>query len=110
MIYHIATCADWNVEGDYYESSRFAEDGFVHCSNAGQVVRIANGMFKEAKDIILLEIDPTKLISKTVYENLLGGTELFPHVYGKINRSAVTRLIEPWQSKDGAFEFPEEWT
>ena len=110
MIYHIATLDDWHAKGEYYEPSRFAKDGFVHCSDAGQVAKIADGMFKESKDILLLEIDPTKLISKTVYENLLGGTELFPHIYGLINVSAVTRLIKPWQSKDGVFEFPQEWT
>lgn len=110
MIYHIATLDDWRARGEYYEPSRFVEDGFVHCSDDGQVARIANGMFEGCKDILLLEIDPTKLSSKTVYENLFDGIELFPHVYGLINISAITRVIEPWQSKNSVFEFPKEWT
>jgi uncharacterized protein (DUF952 family) len=38
---------------------------------------------------VLLHIDPARLQAPVRYENLEGGRELFPHVYGPVPVSAV---------------------
>jgi uncharacterized protein (DUF952 family) len=41
---------------------------------------------------VLLEIDPSRLSCRIVDENLEGGVELFPHVYGRLPMSAVVGI------------------
>jgi uncharacterized protein (DUF952 family) len=106
MIYHIATQDDWARSSDSYKPARFDKDGFIHCSDAGQVIRISNQLFRGQKGLVLLEVDPTRLCVKTVYENLEGGNELFPHVYGPIKKSAVVRVFSLDPRVDGTFAFP----
>jgi uncharacterized protein (DUF952 family) len=41
---------------------------------------------------VVFEIDPALLSCKVIDENLEGGIELFPHIYGRLPMSAVTRI------------------
>jgi uncharacterized protein (DUF952 family) len=67
-------------------------EGFIHCSYARQVLRTADRIFRGVTGLVLLEIDPARLTCGIVDENLEGGTELFPHVYGLLTLSAVLAL------------------
>ena len=79
-----------------YLPRAFAAEGFVHASWPHQVVRVANLRFAGQTDLVLLEIDPARLAARVVEENLEGGEELFPHVYGPI----------PWESVVAVHPFP----
>jgi uncharacterized protein (DUF952 family) len=106
VIYHLALSEDWEAAravGRYEMSSlglTLAEQGFIHCSDVDQwpVVRgaIYGGVTSE---LVLLEIDPARLGSPVVREVGVPETgEVFPHVYGPIDVSAVvgtTRLAPP---------------
>ncbi len=106
MIYHITTQSAWTQsEANSYHPPSFAEEGFVHCSDFQQVERSANKYYQAQVDLLLLAIDPTRLDAETRYENLLGGAEKFPHVYGAINKSAIQRVIELGWSAQGALLF-----
>ena len=72
-----------------YEPAAFGREGFIHCSYAHQVAGVANRIFKGRQDLVLLEIDPARLDCTVVDENLEGGSELFPHIYGRLQMSAV---------------------
>src|SRR3954470_11070046 len=74
-----------------YRPGGFAREGFIHCSHRAQVVAVANRLFHGRSDLVLLEIDPAKLTCDVVEENLEGGTELFPHIYGPLPMAAVAR-------------------
>lgn len=88
---------------DAYRPEAFAREGFVHCSYRSQVLSLANRLFRGQTDLVLLEIDPARLASTVVDENLTGGTELFPHIYGTIPMSAVV-AVHPFPcSPDGVF-------
>jgi len=63
--------------------------GFIHCSLAEQVTGVANAIASARDDLLLLEIDESKVIPKIVYENLEGGEKLFPHIYGPLNEEAI---------------------
>jgi uncharacterized protein (DUF952 family) len=54
---------------------------------------------------VLLEIDADALAEEIRYENLDGGTELFPHAYGPIPTSAV-RSVTPIELASGGLAGP----
>ncbi len=107
MIYHIAEQHVWQAlqDADFYQPTTFGSEGFVHCSDLQQVERTANNYYQGRNDLVLLEIDPTHLMPETRYENLLGGAEKFPHVYGEINKSAVQQVIALHWSEQGELIF-----
>ena len=108
MILHIAEEADWATAQDRgrYEAQSLATQGFIHCSNPDQLVRVADGIFRGRTDLVLLTIDPAKLTAEVRYENLEGGTVLFPHVYGAIELEAVTRAQPFAAGSEGRFTLP----
>lgn len=44
-------------------------EGFIHCSNADQVVRVANHLFRNTHGLILLHIQTERLHPRLVYES-----------------------------------------
>ena len=83
-------------------------EGFIHCSDAHQVVWVANQRFRDRQDLVLLEIDPARLTVEVRYENLEGGEQLFPHVYGPIPVVAVVQVMPFRPGADGTFSGPIE--
>jgi uncharacterized protein (DUF952 family) len=53
-----------------------------------------------------LEIDRTRLAAPVVEENLSGGDDLYPHIYGVLNLSAVVQRFPLTRRADGAFDWP----
>lgn len=43
--------------------------------------------------MLLLVVDVEALEPALIHENTVGGSELFPHVYGAINRTAIVDVI-----------------
>jgi uncharacterized protein (DUF952 family) len=107
-IYHITSKQEASeAQGTgIYTPASFAREGFIHCSYAHQVVAVANRIFRGRPDLVLLEIDPDTLDCTVIDENLEGGSELFPHVYGQLRMSDVMR-IHPFPCDDeGSFHRP----
>ena len=75
-----------------YTPAAFEREGFIHCSYAHQVLATLNRIFRGRTDLVVLEIDPELLGCKVVDENLEGGAELFPHIYGRLPMSAVVNV------------------
>ncbi len=90
-IIHITNRQTWEESQDIgiYQADTLESEGFIHCCQPEQVVGVLEKWFHGEKDLVLLEIDPEKTGSRFVYENLEGGEELFPHIYGPINLDAV---------------------
>ena len=94
MLYHITSereAREAQQAGEYTPAA-FAREGFIHCSHPSQVVATANRIFHGKKDLVLLEIDPALLGCRVVAENLEGGAELFPHIYGRLKMTAVKQI------------------
>jgi uncharacterized protein (DUF952 family) len=118
-LYHLALAADWEtakVANSGYRTSTLGEDladvGFVHCSYARQVGRIADLVYRGREDVLLLTIDPDALTSRVVDETVEGSddTEEFPHVYGPIDFAAVVDVRPLSLRPDGTLDIhlPEE--
>jgi uncharacterized protein (DUF952 family)/uncharacterized glyoxalase superfamily protein PhnB len=106
-IFHITSeqaWADAQTLGNYTADS-LASEGFIHCSEPHQVAWVANQRFRGRSDLVLLHIDPARLQAPVRYENLEGGRELFPHVYGPVPVSAVASVTRLLPSDSGDFSF-----
>lgn len=107
-IFHITSAAEAEqakVSGEYAPAA-FDVDGFIHCSYADQVTRVANFKYRGGRDLVLLEIDCSAVPHEVIDENLDGGTELFPHIYGRLPMSAVVRIHKFPCGNGGNFELP----
>jgi len=105
MILHIIRKQDWQSAKQLglYKNKSLEEEGFIHCSNENQVCKVADTLYKDEEDVLLLYIDETKLMSKVVYEDLYQLGEKYPHVYGPINLDAVVK-VEPFlKDENGEF-------
>jgi uncharacterized protein (DUF952 family) len=93
MIYHITTADIWTpqLESDTYAAPSLDLEGFIHLSTAAQVAGVLERYYQGVTDIIKLHIDESKLTAELRYEEATGG-ELFPHVYGTINKDAIIQV------------------
>lgn len=93
MIYHITTAEHFHsfAGKDYYESPTLHEEGFIHCSTEEQVPGVLQRYFAGQTNLFMLVIDAVKLKPKLKIEAASNG-ELFPHVYGAINKSAIVSV------------------
>lgn len=105
-IFHIAVVAEWVAATSAYRPDRFDEDGFIHCSTASQVMQVARTRFRGRRDVVLLRIDPDAVEREVRLENLEDGHELFPHIYGELDLSAVTGIEPLVLGSDGEFVTP----
>ena len=111
IIFHIAGQEAWAKRADqsavgYYRPEGFAIEGFIHCSTRDQVIKVADIRFRGQTGLVLLCLDTDKVTAEIRYENLEGGPELFPHIYGEINTDAVVQVAEFEPGVDGYFALP----
>lgn len=89
-IFHLAEPGDWARTTDTYSPASVEEVGFIHCSTAYQLPRVARELYADDNHLILLTIDPDALDHATLrYEDLYNLDEKFPHIYGPLPTSAV---------------------
>ncbi len=112
-IFHLTTPQCWNdalASGDYPWSTRgtrFEEVGFVHCSTWSQVENVALYVYPGELTLNLLVIDPTLVGAEVRYENIEGGSELFPHIYGPLPIDAVINVMTLNANTAGRIWLPE---
>lgn len=95
MIYHITTEKEWAAfKGKAeYAPAAFEKEGFIHTSRLNQLEGVFQRYYSQRNDLLLLRIDEQKLTSNLIYEPSTN-RELFPHIYGKLNKEAITEVIE----------------
>jgi glutathione S-transferase len=104
-IYHLVPAQIWRAcTGPTYSADSLATEGFIHCSFAGQVAGAANRFYADQQEMLVLQLDPSRLTSP-VCEEPSGTGEIFPHVYGPINRDAVVAVQFLPRGTDGRWQF-----
>lgn len=108
-IYHITSNEEWSNQFPLgkYTPVNFHKDGFIHCSTKAQVQAVAERFYRGQSGLVILEIDPSTLGQQIVYENLDGGSELFPHIYGPLLISAVNKVYTLFVKPDQSFDFTQ---
>ena len=107
-IYHLALRYEWEAAVERNEPYRrstlgksLEDQGFIHCSFADQVAMIADLIYHGRRDVLLLVIDPSRLQAEVRVENVDGGEQLFPHIYGALPLEAVVRADRVPLGDDG---------
>ena len=108
FIYHITTGEQWSSAQavNLYTPENYDQDGFIHCSDANQVLRTVTKFYQNVPDLILLQIACNRVKAKIVWENLDRQPELFPHIYGKLNLDSVVGFEPFLKNADGFFILP----
>jgi uncharacterized protein (DUF952 family) len=93
MIYHVTTTREWDVFKDkqVYAAASFQQEKFIHTCHLSQVQGVLERYYMMSTDLILLHIQERKLTSPLKHEPGTNG-ELFPHIYGEINKEAIERI------------------
>ena len=92
-IYHIATRTDWEADKNQYVHASLATEKFIHASTKEQVAPTFEKHFPASGDFLLLKIDVKALASPLKYEYVAQRSTSFPHIYGAINKSAVSDVL-----------------
>jgi uncharacterized protein (DUF952 family) len=105
----IARAEDWAAAkaSGVYRVPSLEADGFIHLSRPHQVHIPANALYSDTPGLVLLWIDPSRLVAELRYEPGTGGEPMdFPHLYGPLNIDAIVAEspMEPW--KNGEFQLP----
>ena len=118
MILHLLSRESWveaQAQGQLVAPS-VATEGFAHCSTEHQMIDVANKYYNGANNMVLLNIDPTKLASQLKFEPpahidgspALPHEPMFPHIYGPINLDAVVEVIDFPCRSNGEFVAPPQ--
>ena len=112
-LYHIATVPDWNQaqqDGEYRTLTRgrsLSEEGFIHASTAAQVLPVANAVYlDEQQDLVLLVLDTSRIGAEIRREPVPGWTDPFPHIYGPLDVAAVVQAVALERDATGNFRWP----
>lgn len=95
LIYHIVLPEIWEnfKDQEEYEAESLQTEGFIHCSFAEQLDGVLQRYYQGAEKVLILSLDAEKLTSKLVNEASTNN-EIYPHIYGKINKSAIVATEE----------------
>lgn len=66
---------------------------------------MADNVYREDDDLLVLEIDVDRLSSKLQYDHVSGWSEPFPHIYGPLNIDAVVGTHNLTRDSDGRVSF-----
>ena len=93
-IYHIVLPDAWaSFDSDLYRHASLETEGFIHCSFVDQLDTVIKRYYSGAANIVVLEIESDRLMSRMLKEASTGN-EIYPHIYGPINRDAIVGVKE----------------
>ena len=95
-IFHITTSEaldEMEKNGLLYAAS-LATDGFIHCSEGWQLDGVIERFFKDARKLLIVQLDPSKLPKTVRYEKATDVEDWFPHIYGSIPKEAIVGMEE----------------
>ena len=94
LIYHIVLPDAWAAfDTGLYEARSLETEGFIHCSFAEQLDAVIERYYSGEERVVVLEIESDRLMSRMIKEPSTN-SEIYPHVYGLINRDAIVSVIE----------------
>jgi uncharacterized protein (DUF952 family) len=109
-IFHITSASEWTSARAKcsYLPVNFARDGFIHCSFKDQVIPVANKFYRDMNELVLLKINSDLVTARIIEENLEGGEENFPHIYGQLLVNAVISFAPMTRNPNGDYTFPAQ--
>ncbi len=93
-IFKILTSQEWETAKNtgFFEGSELDQkDGYIHCSTAEQVSGTKDKFFNGMKDLVLLTVDVRQVLENIKWEESPVSGKIYPHIYGALPLSAVTK-------------------
>ena len=89
-----------------YVPEPFAREGFIHTTEGREAVAITLTKYYKASSEpwVVLYIDQDRVTSPMRYDD---PAEVFPHIYGPLNRDAIVAVKPIRRAPDGTFMKPE---
>jgi uncharacterized protein (DUF952 family) len=108
QLLHITPLSDWQAASakGHYAAASLETEGFIHLSQPGQVVWVANQFYLGQSGLVLLCIDTSRLAAELRYDEVPGHGR-FPHLYGPLNLDAVTGVLPFEPGAEGRFALPD---
>jgi len=106
-IFHIVAPSTWaeaTRRGTYLPAA-FDADGFVHFSFTDQVARVANAIYRDEPDLVVVEIESDAVPAELKIEDCYEAGEEFPHVYGPIPTDAAVATHPLTRTDEGDWTF-----
>ncbi len=93
-IIHVANKDAFSKEigSGFYGSESLERCGFIHCSDLDTYYLVAPNFRNDPEAKVILVIGTDRLTSEVKWED--GGGQDFPHIYGLLNREAITETVE----------------
>ena len=110
-IFHICKRSEWEaavVTGVYSGSSQDLSDGYIHFSTQDQIIESAAKHRAGQGDLVLVTVDASRLGEALTWESARN-QDLFPHLYGHLDLSAVLRVDDLPLGEDSRHVFPEDF-
>jgi uncharacterized protein (DUF952 family) len=113
QLFHLTERSTWLAAertGAYRMSTRgltLADQGFIHCSLRHQLRQVAEFLYSDAGDLVVLVIDAARVPAPVRYEAPEPGAEEYPHIYGPLPVAAVTQVIPVSRNETGRLVLPE---
>jgi uncharacterized protein (DUF952 family) len=112
-LFHITQRQAWEAAqeaGEYRLSTRdvsLEEQGFIHCSSRHQLRAVAECVYGDAEDLVVLVIDSSRMTATVRYEAPEPGAEKYPHIYGPLPVDAVTAVLPVGRDGTGRLLLPD---
>jgi uncharacterized protein (DUF952 family) len=97
FVYKICPRSAWlqaQVDGELAPSCDDRRDGYIHLSTRTQLKGTLETHFRGQRDLVLLALPTRQLAATTLRWEVSRSGEVFPHLYGPLSLSLVTR-VEP---------------
>jgi uncharacterized protein (DUF952 family) len=110
---HITERTTWESAlraGSYRMSTRgvsLDEQGFIHCSLPHQLRTVAEYVYGDADDLVVLVIDSERVSAPVEYEAAEPGGEKYPHIYGPVPTGAVREVVPVGRDDNGRMLLPD---
>ncbi len=111
VLYRLAEPADWAhaQQTGFFVSADLAAEGFIHASEAHQVLETARRYYAGRADLVLLEWDEAALAAagvRVTREWVENRQQHFAHVFGAVPLAAVRRVWPFGVAEAGDFKLP----
>jgi uncharacterized protein (DUF952 family) len=110
LIFKLLTIDEWKQfqsDKKLFGNALDNKDGFIHMSRAEQVRKTVERYFASRSDVMLVAVDPEKVVGKIVPELAKNG-EYYPHIYdGFVPIEAVQSADLLNLDQDGKHVFPK---
>ena len=89
-----------------YVPEPFSREGFIHTTEGREAVSITLTKYYKASDEpwVVLYVDQDRVTSPIRYDD---PAQVFPHIYGPLNRDAIVAVMDIDRTSDGTFLRPE---